>query len=294
MIDHAFTVVIPAHNESSVIERCLKTLFDEAPANAPMAVIVAANGCTDDTAARAKLAAPSVTVIEQQEGSKTKAMNAARRQVADYPVIFLDADVQCSYSTLAALAAALREPGVMAASPAIKLDLSRSSSLVRAYYRVWLSLPYITDRMVGSGCFGMSQEACQTLGEFPPLIGDDIWVRSSVSYDQRRSVNQTAGGSPAFFLVSPPRTLRDQIRVEVRRRIGNRQIDALLNADATVENHRGSHGLKDLLNARSSGASWLDLAVYTGAKLGVVALAKLSSLKGEPTHWERDLAARET
>ena len=46
------SVVIPAHDEEAVIERCLGTLLADARAG-EVEVVVVCNGCTDDTAARA-------------------------------------------------------------------------------------------------------------------------------------------------------------------------------------------------------------------------------------------------
>ncbi|MEL6486658.1 MAG: glycosyltransferase [Pseudomonadota bacterium] len=288
-----FTVIIPAHNEAQVIERCLACLLEGAPDNGKMQIIVAANGCNDKTASIARASAPNAIVLELAEGSKPRAMNAAKA-IAEHPIcIFLDADVRCDYSSLDALAKTLAEPGVMAASPALRMDLSRSNGLVNAYYRVWLNLPYITDRMVGSGCFGLSTQAMRRLGDFPAIIGDDVWVRSRLEYSERRTVSESKDGTPAFFIVSPPRSLLDQIRVETRRRIGNKQVDALIAHDAEAQNHRGAHSWSDIVNTRNKGASWFDICVYLCAKAAVIARTEWSGMRGAKPQWERDLAARE-
>ncbi|MEM7703259.1 MAG: glycosyltransferase family 2 protein [Pseudomonadota bacterium] len=293
MRDVAFTVIIPAHNEAKVIERCLRGVLANAPAEADFEVIVAANGCSDDTAARARNAAPQATVFELPEGSKPTAMNSAKA-LAKHPIcLFLDADVQCSFASLSAVARALMDPGVMAASPSLRMDLSQSSALVCAYYRVWLGLPYATDRLVGSGCFGLSRAALETIGDFPEIIGDDIWIRAQFDRSQRRSIGKDEKGKPVFFLVSPPRTLGDQIRVESRRRIGNRQADAAIAGQVDKTNQRGAHSANDLLGARAKGASWFDLGVYCATKLAVMGRVKWSVWTGSQHRWERDLAARE-
>ena len=293
MPETAFTVIIPAHNEGQVIERCLRAIEADAPASHAMQIIVAANGCTDDTAEIARRTTPDALVIVQEVGSKPLAMNAARALARAPICIFLDADVQCSYRSLLALARVLEEPGVMAASPSIRLDLSRSNALVKSYYKVWMNLPYITDRLVGSGCFGLSPTASEQIGDFPELIGDDILVRSVFSYDERRNVSEDGDGNPVFFEVSPPRNLRDQVRVEVRRRIGNQQIDTMLSNDPDATNHRGGHGIQDILRTRQAGASLYDIGVYIAAKVAVIIRAKYSAMRGQKPQWERDLAARE-
>jgi len=285
----AFTVIIPAHNEAAVIARCLKTLLAEAPADGAMQIIVAANGCTDDTVALAREAAPRAIVLGLPVGSKTAAMNAANREALHFPRIYLDADVQCGYGALAATAEALRQPGVMAASPALRMDLARSNWLARAYYRVWLTQPYVKRAMVGSGCFGLSEAAYAQIGDFPPITGDDIWVHSRFAESERRSVTHDSAGRPVHFLVSPPRRAIDQIRVETRRRLGNEQVLR----DHPSPHYAGSNSPGDLRDALRDGASIIDVAIYLTIKAIVRLRVQRAKRKRNDIVWERDLAARE-
>jgi len=285
----AFTVIIPAHNEAAVIGRCLRTLLADAPADGAMQVIVAANGCTDDTVAIAREAAPGAIVLDLPVGSKTGAMNAANREALHFPRIYLDADVQCSHAALAATAEVLRQPGVMAAAPALKMDLSRSNWLASAYYRVWLTQPYVKRALVGSGCYGLSEAAYAQIGDFPPITGDDIWVHSRFTESERRSVTHDAEGRPVSFLVSPPRRAIDQIRVETRRRLGNEQ----LLREYPSPHYSGSNRPGDLGDALRDGASILDVAIYLAIKLIVRLRVQRAKRQRKDIVWERDLAARE-
>jgi glycosyltransferase involved in cell wall biosynthesis len=285
----AFTVIIPAHNEGTVIARCLKALLADAPADSKMQVIVAANGCNDDTVAIARKSAPDAIVLDLPVGSKTGAMNAANREALHFPRIYLDADVQCSYSSLLAVAQVLHEPGVMAAAPALRMDLSRSNWLARAYYRVWLTQPYVKRALVGSGCFGLSQAAYERIGDFPPITGDDIWVYSRFTESERRNISTDAQGQPVWFLVSPPRSAADQIRVETRRRLGNEQ----LLREYPSPHYTGSNNAGDLRDALREGASVLDVIVYLAIKAMVRLRVHRTKRKQKDIVWERDLAARE-
>lgn len=284
----AFSVIIPAHNEAAVIGRCLEALLRDAPSDALPEIIVAANGCKDDTVAIAKRLAPHATVLDLPPGSKVIAMNAGNRIATAAPRFFLDADVQCSYAALAATAEALRQPGVMAASPALKMDLSRSDFWVRAYYRVWLTQPYVTDRMVGSGLFGLSAQGLERIGEIPPTFADDTWVLTRFSYDERRNVAFDSAGDPVSFLVSPPRSLRDQIRIEARRRIGGEQVRTLYPSPHTGRiNHP-----RDLGKALKANASLLDVAIYLAMKATAIARYRWNQKRGKAPVWVRDLGAR--
>lgn len=287
--DGDFTIIIPAHNEEAVIERCLTALLGDAPATGRAQIIVAANGCSDRTAEIARAAAPDSLVLDLPQGSKTLAMNAAHKRALFFPRIYLDADVRCSYSSLRALANELRKPGVMAASPALRMDLSHSSQLIRSYYRVWLTQPYVRQNMVGSGCFGISRAGYERIGDFPPITGDDIWVHSRFLESERSNIASDADGNPVFFTVSPPRRAIDQIRVETRRRLGNEEVLR----QYPSPHFTGSNQAGDLRTALKEGASVLDVAVYLGIKLIARLRARWSRARSKEIVWERDLTARE-
>lgn len=283
-----FCVIIPAHNEERVIARCLKALYADAPADARPEVIVAANGCTDRTVAIARELAPDATVLDLPPGSKVIAMNEGNRIATVSPRFFLDADIQCSYHALAATADALREPGVMAASPALRMDLSSCDAWVRAFYRVWQALPYVTDRLVGSGLFGLSEQGLEVIGIIPPTFADDTWVRTRFSYDQRRNVASDGEGRPVWFTVSPPRTLGDLIKIEARRRIGSEEV---LNRYPSPHNQRINRA-SNFGGAKAAGASLIDIAIYVGIKAVALARYRWNRMRGKTPVWVRDEAAR--
>jgi hypothetical protein len=286
-----FTVIIPAHNEAGVIARCLATVLADAPGHHRMQIIVAANGCHDRTVDLARQAAPDAIVLDLPEGSKTRAMNAAGRHALHFPRIYLDADIRCSYASLEALARVLTQPGVMAASPALRMDLTRATRLIKSYYRVWMTQPYVKRAMVGSGCFGLSEAGFGRIGEFPDITGDDIWVHTRFPEGERRNIDRDEHGDPVEFLVTPPRTAGDQIRVETRRRLGNREV---LRLHPSPHHGAGSNTPGDLGAALRDGASVADVAAYLAIKLAVRVRSAWTARKNRRIVWERDLTARET
>lgn len=283
-----FSVIIPAHNEEAVIGRCLDALYRDAPADNLPEVIIAANGCSDRTVEIARAKAPGATVLDLPPGSKVIAMNEANKLARATPRFFLDADVQCSFASLAATANALRQPGVMAASPALRMDLSRCDGWVRAYYRVWLTQPYVADRLVGSGLFGLSAEGLEIMGVIPPTFADDTWVRTRFSYDQRRNVAEDEAGQPVFFTVSPPRTLSDLVKIEARRRIGSEQVLNLYPSPHNTKINKPG----DLKAALSNGASPLDIAIYLAIKAVALGRYRWNVMRGKAPVWVRDINAR--
>ena len=282
-----FTVIIPAHNEEAVIARCLQTILSGAPAGA-MQMIVAANGCDDRTVAIAREASPEALVLDLPVGSKTAAINAANREAAHFPRIYVDADVECGFSSLAALAQVLREPGVMTAAPAISIDLSRCNFLMKAYYRAWSRQPYASAGKGGAGCYGLSEAALAMVGEFPPIIGDDIWIHTRFADDQKRYLAQDRAGKPVLSVVYPPRTAREQIRVEARRQNGNAEVRRLYPSPYLANANNGG-GLSAALH---SGTHPLDLLIFFAIKFAARTLARWNRQRGQGKAWSRDLSTR--
>src|SRR5438270_8573792 len=95
-----FSIIIPAHNEGAVIEATLHSLLANR-VEGELQIIVVANGCTDDTAARARAVDGPIEVIETPVGSKTHALNLGDRAAKFFPRAYLDADVQLSPDALA-------------------------------------------------------------------------------------------------------------------------------------------------------------------------------------------------
>ena len=81
------TVIIPAHNEERIIGDLLKHLRS---LEKELEIIVVANGCTDNTAEKARELAD--TVVVEEEGNLPKAKNIGMNHVTTDLVTFLDAD----------------------------------------------------------------------------------------------------------------------------------------------------------------------------------------------------------
>lgn len=283
-----FTLIIPAHNEEAVIARCLETAIAGAPTEDSFEIIVAANGCDDRTVEVARRTAPHATVLDLPVGSKTAAINAANRIASHFPRVVLDADVECNYRSLAALAEALREPGVMAAAPAIRLNQDHCNFLVKAYYSAWMCQPYAKAGKGGAGCYGISQSGMEQIGEFPPIIGDDIWIHTRFPDKAKRLVEHDAQERPVFTIVRPPSTAWQQVKVEARRMRGNAEVR---------RDHPSPHlTLVDqgggLRGALKSGASPFDLCVFFGIKSLVRLETKRNQRRAGPPVWTRDTSSR--
>lgn len=189
------SIVIPAHNESKLIGRCLSRIFDGA-GEGEWEVVVVCNGCSDDTAERARQFS-GVHVVELEQGDKMKALDRGDDEAVAFPRIYLDADAVVSADALRALADELSDPGtVRVGSPALTVDRRASTRLVQVYFDVWTRLRYASEA-IGSGVYGVSAAARTRFDRFPERGGDDQLVYRLFTRDER-VVSQ-----PPFTYVAP-------------------------------------------------------------------------------------------
>lgn len=275
------TVIIPAHNEESVILRCLRALLTGS-APGELDVLVVCNGCTDRTADVARSADPCVRVIETPVPSKTEALNLGDA-AATYPTrIYLDADVELTIDAAREIVSALHGGGYLAAAPSIDVKCAESTWAVRAFYSIWCRLPYLREGMVGSGVYGLSPQARARFDRFPPITADDAFARLHFRHHERITVQSHS------YTVRAPRDLKSLIKVKSRSHWGN------------VELRRGWPHLIAHENARHGGALaslacrpalWPALAVYAYVKIATRLRVTFRYGVSKP-RWERDDTSR--
>ncbi len=272
------TVVIPAHNEASVIARCLSTLMRDA-SDGEFTVVVVSNGSTDETVATARRALGSADVIDLPVASKPAALRAGLAAAGRGAVAVVDADVEVPASTVRALFAALEtgEPGVSGARPVFAT--ARSSWLVRRYYRVWTALPYGGRATVGSGVFALNQAARDRMGEFPDVLNDDAWVRRAFPPPHQHVVRET-------FVVHPARTARALVGRRARVIDGNRTLADTLGHDP---DSAGFAALRAGLVGRRFGL--VDAAAFLVLTAAARVAARTRRARGS-TAWSTDAGSR--
>lgn len=212
MTDMRISVIMPAFNEAAGIGRILERLLGSPESGADIEIIVAANGCTDDTAAIAR--SFGVQVLEIPVPSKTAALNAADRLVSGDVRIYLDADTPITAELIRQLAVAVGRPGIAAAVPKPLIDTSGSTWPVRAYYAVNARLPVFRGRLFGRGVIALSAEARSRFDRFPEITADDMFLDAIVPADQKLEID-------AVVPVRAPRRTGDLIRRVARAREGN-------------------------------------------------------------------------
>lgn len=195
------SVIIPAHNEERYIDACLSSLVASSePKEArqgTVQVIIAANGCTDQTVAKAQAFAQAfddkgwrLDVLEIEQGGKPGALNAGDRAALYGTRIYIDADIVVSAELLDQLASVLRRPDAAYASgqpivpPAASLISDR-------YARFWQMLPFVTRDVPGFGVYAVNAAGRALWQDFPEIISDDSFVRHHFKAQERHRVSAT-------------------------------------------------------------------------------------------------------
>ena len=165
------SVVIPAHNEARGISRLLKSLLEDTAAG-ELEIIVVCNGCTDDTAARARQAGPTVLVVETPIPSKRRALDTGDELARYFPRIYVDADVEISGRSILALIAALERPDIHAVGPSrVMLPTNGSSWLVTRYLAAWQQLPAVRNGLFGRGVVAVDAIGYGRVSKLPRDVG---------------------------------------------------------------------------------------------------------------------------
>jgi len=281
------SVVIPAHNEESVIGRCLQALTSsEVKTKAPylFEIVVVCNGCTDETA-KVALKFPCVTVIEIPESSKVVALNAGDSAVSTFPRIYLDADSELSnHSAWSLLRKAADHSGPAIFSASVKFDSSRCSFLIRSFTRCAQQTSFGEFGIIGRGVYALNAGGRSKFEEFPDLLNDDFFVASLFNAEEQ------VIDPCATVVVRQPRDVRALVRVRSRVYYGN--WEAGLERSRSVSPHQGWRNLAYAARRARSTRALFDLAVYAGLNFVAKRRAAKMIRSGLPPLWGRDNTSR--
>lgn len=277
-----FSVIVPAYNEAAVIDRCLDAMLADA-APGELEIIVVANNCSDDTADRARSKGEAVTVVETPVGSKIHALNLGDAAASGWPRCYVDADIVVSTAALRAVVDLLNGGDVVVAAPQVRVELSDRPWTVRSFYRVWTSLPYFTEGVIGTGFFAFSEAGRSRFGEWPDIIADDEYARLVAAPHERGIVRDHS------FTVTPPTTLRNVAHIQIRSRAGAAQVADRFGELQANETTGASRSLAEI--ARTP-RLWPHAPLYLGVMLYAELRARRKLQSDEATVWERDESAR--
>ena len=274
-----FSVVMPAHNEESVIRETIESLKDDF---GQAELIICCNGCSDRTASVSRMANPHVIVLESNTPSKVGALNDGDEKATYFPRVYMDADIRVSPGGLTTLTQRMSERGALLASPSPVMDFEHCSWFVRAYYSVWLSLPYVRDGLMGTGVYALSEKGRQRFPEFPQVIADDGYVRALFAPSERLLVTD------CHALVRAPRDIANLIKIKTRSRLGVYELQMKF-PELAQKVAPGSGGLSFIARRPSL---WVAAMVYLGVNLYTRWRAKRMARERGFDIWERDDSRR--
>ena len=276
------SVVVPAHNEAPVIGRLLRGLLADARPG-ELEIMVVPNGCTDDTATVAASFGAPVRVVPLAQAGKYAALRAGDDRATGDEVVYLDADVEIGTDDVRRLAAALREPGVLAVAPERVVAADRSSWPVRWYYEIWQELPAVREGLFGRGVIAVSPEARRRLRAVPDVMGDDLAASVAFTPAERRVV------PGARVVVHAPRTVADLLRRRVRSVTATTQLQQV--RPGTVDSARTTRA--DLLGVvRRRPAAAPKMAMFLAVTAVTRWRARRPVRSGDFTTWLRDESSR--
>jgi hypothetical protein len=271
------SVAIPAHNEETVIRRCLDALLTGfAPGE--LEVVVSCNECTDHTAEIVRSSWPEVHVIELVQASKPAALRAADEALTAFPRIYLDADIILPTTSARLLIETLRADSFEAARPAFRYDTTRCGRLVRSYYKARLAV-LAGRHMLQGGVYGLSQSGRSRFGAYPDVTADDLYADQWFDPSEIEVVD----GAPA--IVTVPQGIRDLFHVLRRRKRGDVELHSLPGGAADTARST----IRSLLSMAVSGPrSAVDALVFAA----IAATVRVSVAVFSPSGWSRDESSR--
>jgi len=269
------SIVVPAHDEASVIAEGLQALLDGTEPG-EFDVVVVANACSDSTAVVA--GGFGVRVLETPVPGKAHALRLGDAECRTFPRIYLDADVVLPADAVRRLVDAAARPGVLACAPRPELDLTGAGPMVRSLHKVHDALMTPHRGLAGAGVYLLTEAGHARAFPVPDVISDDGWVHGTFQPDERVVVPD------ARSVVRPPRTIAAHLRRRIRVRQGNRELAGLGRAPAEGKLTLGALG--GLVRRRT--VSVPDAASY----LAVLLLDRALTRVRRDVHWGTDASSR--
>lgn len=279
----AGSLVVPAFNEAKRLPPLLPVLSELALEH-NFVVVIACNGCRDETAALAT-AAPGLHVLEFDWASKPRALNEADRYLGDiFPRLYVDADVRTSVGDLLRLADALRVETPRAVRPSARYDTRGAPWPVRDLYRCRDLIPssryWLEHHIEGHHIYGTNRAGRSKFDRFP----EEGQMMEDAFFDRMFDASEKFPVLESVVVVPLPQSVRELFRARVRIYQGNWQLTRWLRThrpdrlavEAGMPRHprRELPYLRYLMRGGSTFASWKPLDVR--AVLSTITINKLA------------------
>ncbi len=276
------TVIVPAHNEATVIEDCLNSIVNQSGIDH---IIVPCNGCTDNTVEIVKDKFPGVVCLDIKKPSKTNALNVAEQKAQElgvsYPIFYIDADTKLSSNCIPLITQAMADNTILLSAPTPIIDTQKSSWLVKTYYNVWTSLPYIKEGVIATCSFIVSEQGRQRFDKFADVIGDDGFIRCHFKNSEIANIKG------AEIYITAPRDFYSLLKIKTRARLGNMELIAKKKCPVIEKKNYGNVMKKKLLSKEL-----IPTTIYIAIASIIRLRAKAQFKKIQSYQWEKDTSSR--
>jgi len=277
------TVIVPAHNEASVIQNCLDSIINQDGVDQ---IIVPCNGCTDNTVDIVKQNYPQVICLDIEKPSKTNALNVAEKKARElgisYPIFYIDADTRLSENSIKTITQTMQDNDeLLLSAPTPIINTDKSSWLVKTYYKVWLQLPYIKEGVIATCSFVVSEKGRQRFDKFADVIGDDGYIRCHFKNSEIANIEG------AEIYITAPKDIYSLIKIKTRARLGNMELIARKKCPIQEAKHYGN-----VMKSRLFSHEFIPTSIYILIAMIIRIRAKLQFNKLDSYQWEKDTSSR--
>lgn len=218
------SIIIPVHNEESVIERRLNNILECTYPSDKSEIIVIDSGSKDETAkiVDIKFSNRVKLIVENERKGKAHAINLALGSCHGEIVILTDGPTLYEKTTISEIVAPFQDPSIGGVTVLCKIPNSSENQITKTDSILWSYKDRI--RIMESKIYSttwLSGEACAFRRNLIDHIPEDTLADDSniamqlISKGQRVIVNENS-----FYAEKSPSTLDDYLKVKVRRALG--------------------------------------------------------------------------
>jgi cellulose synthase/poly-beta-1,6-N-acetylglucosamine synthase-like glycosyltransferase len=221
------SIIIPVHNESSVIERRLNNLFESSYPRTKMEVIVIDSGSSDDTSkiVKSRFIGKVTLIQEASRNGKAHAVNQGLSISHGDIIVLTDGPTLYEKNTIARIVESFDDESVGGVTVLYEIPNNKDSRIVDSESRMWAYKDRV--RLLESKVFStswLSGEACafrkRSIDKVPEnsLADDSNIALQLISKGYKVIVNERS-----FFTEKSPSTAMDYFEVKTRRALGGLQ-----------------------------------------------------------------------
>ena len=221
------SIIIPVHNEGSVIERRLDNLFDSSYPSNKMEVIVIDSGSSDDTSKIIKSRFnDKVTLVQEAlRYGKARAVNLGLSISNGEIVILTDGPTLYEKDTIARIVESFEDPSIGGATVLYEIPNDKDNRIVDSESHLWAYKERM--RLLESKVFStswLSGEACAFRKRFIDKIPDDTLADDSyIALELISKGFKVIVNDRSYFIEKSPSTTMDYFEVKTRRALGGLQ-----------------------------------------------------------------------